>query len=397
MPWKTTSPMEKKHQFVVLAETGEFTISELCQRFGISRKSGHKWIKRFRCDGPSGLEDRSRTPKTNPGKTPDKIERIILAERRRYPTWGPKKLRERLRAKHGIESPPAVSTVGEILKRHGMVQARKRRPGVFKVARGKLTGSERNNQVWATDYKGWFHLGDGSRCDPLTITDLHSRYVIRVEANENSTQRLTKEGFRRAFRHHGLPEIIRVDNGSPFASMGPGGLSKLSVWWLGLGIDVEFTRPGCPQDNGSHERMHRTMKAECCRPGSVNLLAQQQRFERWRNTFNHERPHEALKMRMPGEIYSPSNKRLDESIKRRLYGLGDETVKVSGSGSISLDGRTTFVGEAFSGQEVALERDSKSDLVLVRYANVKLGECDPGSDQGRIKPVAYEERWESRE
>ena len=396
MPWKTSSPMEKKHQFVLLAESGEFTITELCERFGISRKSGHKWLKRFRREGPSGLEDRSRAPKTNPGKTPDKIERVILAERRRYPTWGPKKLRERLRVKHGIEHPPAISTVGEILKRHGMVQARKRRPGVYKVARRTLTDSERNNQVWATDYKGWFHLGDGSRCDPLTITDLHSRYVIRVEANEKSTQRLTKEGFRRAFRHHGLPEIIRVDNGSPFASMGPGGLSKLSVWWLGLGIDVEFTRPGCPQDNGSHERMHRTMKAECCRPASVNLLAQQQRFERWRNTFNHERPHEALKMRTPGEIYSPSNKRLDESIKQRIYSLGEETVKVNMSGSISLDGRATFVGEAFAGQEVALERDAKSGLVLVRYANVKLGECDPGNDQGRIQPVAYEERWENR-
>jgi transposase InsO family protein len=381
--------MEKRHQLVLLAKTGEFTVTELCKKFKVSRKTAHKWMNRFDGEGPAGLNDRSRAPKNLHHRTPDNIERIITAERRKHPTWGAKKLRVILERDHEIHSPPAVSTIGEILKRHGLSKPKRRRPGIYPPNRGKLTESERPNHVWCTDHKGWFLLGNELRCIPLTITDLYSRFIIGIEADETSTQLTAKTGFEKAFRKHGIPEIIRVDNGSPFASMGPGRLSKLSVWWMSHGISVEFTRPGSPQDNGSHERMHRTMKAECCRPGSVNHDAQQQRFDRWRKTFNTERPHEALSMRVPQEVYHRSNTTLNQSIKTRLYDLEDETLKVSESGFIYLDGKNLHVGEALSGSEVALDRNPATGLIEVRYVNVTLGEYREGQDEKRILPLGY--------
>jgi putative transposase len=245
------------------------------------------------------------------------------------------------------------------------------------------------------DFKGWFLTGDGERCDPLTVTDLHSRYLMRVEGLPQATTQWTQRAFRGMFRQQGLPEIIRVDNGAPFASMGPGGLSKLSVWWIGLGIEVQFSRPACPQDNGSHERMHRTMKAECCQPPSANLQAQQQRFDRWRKEFNEERPHEALGMRRPAEVYQASARRLDEHIKPRLYELGTETQPVSAAGFIAINGGNCYVGESFAGVDVALERNPESGMLHVRYANVKLGSLD-NSPNARLRPTAYAARWESK-
>jgi len=387
--------MEQKQRFVALANSGHFTISELCQEFGISRKSGHKWIRRHQELGAQGLVDRSRAPRSVPGRTDVEVERLIVAERRRRPTWGPKKLYRVLLIKHGIGSPPARSTIGEILKRNGLVKPRRRRPGVFTVERDTLTAAERVNQVWAVDFKGWFLLGDVSRCDPLTLSDLHSRYLLKIKAQSGQTMSPTQKSFHEAFRRHGLPEIIRVDNGSPFASMGPGGLSRLSVWWIGLGIDVEFIRPGCPQDNGSHERMHRTMKAECCQPASINLPAQQQRFDRWRKDFNRERPHESLEQKTPAEVYHRSRRRLDEGIKTRLYEPHQETMKVNTAGFISLNGNNSFVGEAFGGAEVAISRKEESGLLKVRYANVLLGELE-AAPNARLRPPAYAGRWEKR-
>lgn len=389
MPWKTDTPMDNRLKFVLLAQSGEFTITELCERFKISRKTGYKWIERYQQEGRSGLTDRSSAPKQVHHRTPDEIEKVITAVRRKHPTWGPKKIHVILKSKHGIEKPPAVSTIGEILKRHGLSKRKKRRPGIFPANRGELTDSERPNHVWCTDHKGWFLLQNDLRCIPLTITDLYSRFIIGIEADEHSTQATAKAGFLKAFRANGLPEIIRVDNGSPFASMGPGRLSKLSVWWMSLGISVEFTRPGCPQDNGSHERMHRTMKAECCQPASANHRAQQQRFDRWRKTFNTERPHESLEMRVPNDLYHRSNLRLDQSIKSRLYELEDETLKVSDSGFVSLNGTTLHVGEALAGSEVALDRNPKSGLIEVRYVNVKLGEYKEGQSERRLRPIGY--------
>jgi putative transposase len=389
MPWRTETQMEQRQQLAILAKTGEFTITELSQRFGVSRRTAHKWIDRFEREGLDGLADRHRAPKNSPQKTANAIEEIITAERRLHPTWGPKKLHELLRRDHGIEVPPARSTIGEVLKRHGLSKPKRRRPGIYPAQRGTLTEPERPNQVWCTDHKGWFLLGDGSRCIPLTITDLHSRYVIGIEADEVSTQASAQAGFVKAFRTFGLPEIIRVDNGSPFASMGPGRLSKLSVWWMLHGISVEFTRPGCPQDNGSHERMHETLKAECCKPASANMRAQQKRFDNWKEEFNTVRPHETLGMRVPNDVYRVSNKRQDERIKARLYEPGDEVLKVSSSGTIYLEGRNFHLGDALQNATVALDRDPENGLIAVRFANVKLGEYKMDQKEPRLMYPGY--------
>ena len=395
MPLKTESPMDQKQRIVSLAESGRFTITELAREFGVSRKSIHKWIDRHRAGGYPGLAERSRAPLSQPGKTATELEKLIVSERRRRPTWGPKKIRQRLMREHGIDRPPAMSTIGDILKRNGLIEARRRRPGIFRIDREDLTESTKSNEVWATDFKGWFHLGDHSRCDPLTISDLHSRYLIRIEALPQATRRWTMANFRLAFQNYGLPETIRVDNGSPFASMGPGNLSKLSAWWVNLGIRVEFTRPGCPQDNGCHERMHRTMKAECCRPASVNLAAQQQRFDRWRRDFNQERPHESLQMRYPADLYQASNRTFDEGIKTTLYNPGAEVKRVNESGAIAVAGERVFVGEALAGMEVELRRSGKPDKIMVYFANILLGECNASSSD-RLRPTASATRRKKR-
>ena len=387
--------MEQKQKFVSLLTSDRFTMVELCESFGISRKTGHKWKARYEAHGMGGLDDWSRAPKTVTSRTEEAVERLIVVEKRLHPTWGPKKIQRVLEVKHEVDRLPVVSTVGEVLKRHGLVKARKRRGGLFTVERGTLTPPERCNHVLGVDYKGWFTLGDGERCDPLTVSDLHSRYLMKAEAMPDMTVKWTQREFCGVFKRYGLPEIIRVDNGSPFASMGPAGLSRLSVWWIGLGIEVEFSRPGCPQDNGCHERMHRTMKAECCQPGSANRWAQQQRFDRWRRVFNDERPHEGIGMRTPAQVYQPSARRLDERIKPALYEAGVETKRVNKAGFISLNGNNCFVGESLIGVDVAVEESPETGLLAVRYANVKLGWLDR-TPNARLRPPAYAERWESK-
>lgn len=383
--------MEEKLRFVSLAESGRFEFVRLCREFEISRKTGYKWLGRYQQFGSEGLKELSRAPKSQAGKTDAEVEALIVTERRRHPTWGPKKIGRILEVKHGIERVPALSTIGEILKRNGMVEARRRRPGAFPVERVELQEAERINQVWAADYKGWFYLGDGQRCDPLTVSDLHSRYLVRLEAVPQATQKWTRLAFERAFMRYGLPEVIRVDNGSPFASIGPGRLSKLSAWWITLGIRVEFIRPGKPQDNGSHERMHRTLKAECCEPASANSLTQQRRFERWRKEFNWERPHESIAQRFPAEVYQASPRRWENCVTVDLYEPSEKTHTVDSNGMMYWKGRNWAIGEAFSGLEVAIERNpeprAKADTALIRFANVKLGVIGDNA-WGRLRPTA---------
>ena len=395
MPWKNVTPMEEKHRFITLAQSDRFTISELCESFGISRKTGHKWLNRYAERGLDGLLEQSRVPKSVPLRTEDSIERLIVSERRKHSTWGGKKLHTILQTQHAIESPPAISTINAILKRNGLVKDRRRRGGVFKVERGTLTQADHPNHVMAVDFKGWFKTQDGQRFDPLTATDLHSRFILKAQGLPQATTRWTQQAFRALFKREGLPEIIRVDNGAPFASVGPGGLSRLSVWWIGLGIEVQFTRPGCPQDNGSHERMHRTMKAECCKPPSMNRQAQQQRMDRWKKEFNQQRPHEALDQRVPAEVYQASSNRLDEQIKPDLYGPATQTKRVSQSGHISLEGYSCHVGDAFAGVDVSIEEIKTTGIVNIQYANVKLGSFVIAPN-ARLRAPAYDERWEKK-
>lgn len=394
MPWNNATPMDERLRLAVLADEETYTVSELAKQFGVSRKTAYKWIGRHREGGVAAMNDRSRAPLSVPGRTPEKIERLIVKEREKHPTWGGKKIHTILRTKHGLETPPCIRTVDEVLRRNNLVRKRRRRGAVYRVERPELTVPTRPHEVMTVDFKGWFTTGDGEKFEPLTITDLYSHYLLRASALQQSTVKWTRRAFSGLFRLEGVPEIIRVDNGAPFGSVGPGGLTKLSVWWVSLGIEVQFTRPGCPQDNGSHERMHRTMKDECCKPASCNRKAQQQRMDRWRHEFNHERPHESLDQRAPAELYQKSARRLDEQINHPLYEPGDFTLKVSENGVISHEGRRIFVGEAYAGQRVALEEE-KSEVVVC-FSNIKLGFIPGKKDSDRLRPYPYEKRWKTK-
>ena len=374
MPWKETEPMTEKERFVILAQTGRFTISNLCTDFGISRKTGHKYLLRYKTEGRDGLKERSRRPKHSPNATVDSVEKLILKERRKHPTWGPKKICDRLMKVHGIERPPHESTIALVLSRHGLSQKRKRKSGVYRVHPEHLTEPTRPNEVWTFDFKGWFLLQDGQRCDPLTTCDLYSHYVIGCHARPNQQFMGTLCVSNKLMRYHGQPDVIRVDNGTPFASTALGGLSQLSVWWIEQDIRVEFIDPGCPQQNGSHERMHRDLKAEATKPASRNMSAQQKRFERWRHEYNHDRPHESLDMLRPAEIYRKSSRRLGEKYNM-FYPDGYEVKRVSQSGHISHQGKSFYMSEIFAGCKVGLFENQQA-ITELHYANLHLGNLE---------------------
>ena len=374
MPWKKTEPMIEKERFVLLAQSGRYTISELCTDFGISRKTGHKYLERYKADGRSGLHERSRRPNSCPHTTTEAIKKLILKERSKHETWGPKKIRDRLLKVHGIDRPPHESTISLILVQHGLIKKRKRKAGVPRIHPEHLTEPSRPNEVWTFDFKGWFLLQDGQRCDPLTVCDRYSRYVIACHGCANQQFNNTFRVCKKLMRYYGLPEIIRVDNGTPFASVALGGLSQLSVWWIEQGIRVEFMTPASPQQNGSHERMHRDLKAEATKPPSRNLSAQKKRFERWRQEYNHDRPHESLDMLRPAEIYHKSARRLGEKYKIR-YPNDYEVKRVSESGHISCLGCNFYMSEIYAGCNVGLFENKEGSIEL-HYANLHLGNLE---------------------
>jgi transposase InsO family protein len=305
MPWKESSVMDERMRFVIRLKDGE-SMATLCREFGISRKTGYKIFERYEQCGLEGLSDRTRRPFRYANQLPEQVEAAIVAGKREKPHWGARKIRERLlrRLPHAIKI-PAASTIHAVLDRHGLV-ARARR------SRAQAEGTPLSdglgpNDLWSTDYKGEFQLGDKRYCYPLTVTDHVSRYLLLCEALESNREELAFRAFERLFRERGLPQAIRSDNGVPFAS--PNGLfnlSRLSVWWLRLGISIERIRPGHPQQNGRHERMHLTLKKEATRPAGQNILQQQAKFDGFVDEFNTERPHEALHMRCPAEVYVPS-------------------------------------------------------------------------------------------
>ncbi len=372
MTWNQVTLMEQKLQFVSLAATGRFTFTELCADFRISRKTGHKWVVRYRQDGVAGLRERSRRPHGCAHQTALRIAQLIQRERRKHRTWGPKKLRRLLRRDHGIRRPPAGSTIAAILRRAGLSQRPRRKPGLYEVAPSALTVPTHPNHVWTVDFKGWFLLGNGRRCDPLTVCDLFSRYYLACRARPNQQFGGTLRAFRKIMRRHGLPEIIRVDNGSPFASHALGRLSALSVWWINQGISVEFIRPASPQQNGSHERGHRDLKAEATPPPAPTVPAQQRRFERWEYMRNHVRPHEALGMLCPAQIYRRSPRRLHDNDTAVRYPKGWLVRQISANGQLWHDGHHYHLGEIFAHCRVGLRLDAKG-RTEVHFANRHLG------------------------
>ena len=379
--------MEEIIRFVTLARAERFTVTELCEQFGISRKTGYKYLQRYRAEGLKGLQFRSHRPHQFPQRTDAAVEQLILSERGLHQTWGPKKLHKVLELKHGIESPPARSTIGEVLRRHGVSARRRRKPGAYTALNPGLTVPTRPNQVWTVDFKGWFCLGNGQRCDTLTVCDRFSHYLLACRARPNQQFKGTLRAFQDLMRQAGLPEVIRVDHGTPFASIGLARLSSLSIWWIEQGIAVEFTRPASPQDNGSHERMHRDLKAEAINPPSINALAQQRRFERWQHTYNYERPHESLAQQCPAQFYHPSTRRLNEHDRPLSYPADCEVKQISTSGFLAHEGKQYHVGEAFAQKRVGLRLNPQGQTELF-FANVHLGNLAFGSAEG-FRPSAY--------
>lgn len=317
MPWLEKTPARLRMEFIVAYESNEYNFTELCELFGVSRECGYKWIRRFASEGVDGLKDRSRAPKMSPNRVDDRVRELLLDARRRHPTWGPKKLLPWLERRHDVKL-PSRSTASEILKRAGAIDPRRRRRRLEHPGKPTTTATS-PNALWAADFKGEFLMRDGTYCYPLTVTDQYSRYVLACKALSSTKEIPAQRAFERLFREYGLPDAIRTDNGVPFATTALGRLSRLSVWWIKLGIRPELTEPSHPEQNGQHERMHRTLKAETTRPPGANLEAQQRKFDRWRREFNDDRPHESLSMASPASIYVPSLRPYPRKIEHPTY------------------------------------------------------------------------------
>ena len=373
MAWRETCVLEEKLRFIGEVLKGELSMTALCESFGISRQAGYELKRRFEAEGADGLKARSRAPH-QPGNAMDgEIASAIIALRRERPFWGPKKLRAVLERQDPVTCWPAASTIGDLLKREGLSASRRRRRTAMPLSQPFLP-VEAPNDLWCIDFKGWFRTRDGARCDPLTLTDADSRYLIECRIVEP-----TIEGVRpivdQALRRHGLPRAIRSDNGTPFASTGAGGLTRLSVHWIKLGIGLERIEPGAPQQNGRHERMHGTLKAETSRPPAGSLAEQQLRFDRFRDDFNHDRPHEALGQVPPGSRYRPSSRSYPERIEEPWYDADHAVRRVKTSGEIKWGGDLVFVSEALTGEPVGIAETERGDWI-VRFAHVELGIID---------------------
>ncbi len=374
MPWKESSVMEERLRFVARLLEGE-GMSEVCRSFGISRKTGYKIFNRYKEHGLEALSDRSRRPVRYANQLPAPVEQMIVRLKKEKPHWGARKIRELLvRRLAGDVRVPAKSTVHAVLDRHGLVKrARQRRRN--KPEGTTLSQAPAANDLWCTDFKGEFKLGNGQYCYPLTVTDQASRFLLMCEALQSTKEETAFTAFLRLFEERGLPGAIRSDNGLPFAS--PNGLynlSKLSVWWLRLGITIERIKPGHPQQNGRHERMHLTLKTETTRPARFNSLQQQARFDDFLKEFNAERPHEALTMKCPAEIYKPSN-RPYKGLPEIAYPFHDREVLVTQCGRICMHRKKINISTVMAGQRLGI-KEVDDAIWLVSFMHYDLGYID---------------------
>lgn len=371
MPWSHTSPMDQRTQFIADYLRESLNITELCDRYGVSRKTGYKWIDRYLHLGPAGLEEHSRRPSRSPKATSEEIVSAILETRRRHPTWGAKKLLAILGQRHRRWDFPGRSTVCDILSRHGMVpkQRQRRRLG----HPGKPTSSIlAPNDTWSADFKGQFKTGDGNYCYPLTVADGFSRYLLGCQALYSTAMAGAKPVFTRLFKEYGLPKRIRTDNGVPFATNTLARLSSLSAWWIRLGVLPELIEPGKPQQNGRHERMHKTLKAEATKPPAGNLQAQQRKFNRFRDEFNNERPHEALDQQTPASLYQSSPREMPNKLPPLEYPDRFEVRYVSANGGIRWNKGWINVSITCVGEYVGLE-EIDDGVWNVYFGPLKLG------------------------
>lgn len=367
--------MEERFRFVLEHQSQDWSFAELCRRHGVSRKTGYKWLERYRCDGVKGLQDQSRAPDHHPNQVIQEVGDQVLDLRRQHPHWGPAKLRARLQREAPEIVWPSASTMGEMLKRAGLSVPRKLHRKAT-ASQSPLRHAAEANQVWCADFKGWFRCADGSRCDPLTISDGYSRYLLRCQAVKAIHTVSVRGVMEAAFREYGLPEAIRTDNGEPFASVGLAGLSTLSVWWIKLGIRPERIPPGRPQHNGRHERMHRSLKQATARPPAANLRAQQRAFDQFRQEYNQERPHAALQMKTPAELYVASSRSYPSRLAEPEYPDDWEVRRVRQCGRLRWLSQNIFVSRALAGEPVGLE-PVEDDRWRVWFFDYPLGIFDP--------------------
>lgn len=373
MPFQEICRVEERVALFRDYDLQAFSVSELCERYGISRETFYVWKRRRDAGDPCWYEERSRAPGVCPHAVDGDRVAAIVAMRERFVRFGPKKIRARLMGERPETVWPAASTIGDILKREGLIAAQKRRRR--RVAQDEITaGADGANAEWAIDFKGWFRTRDGVRCDPLTVSDTASRYLVETRIVAPTHVGVTS-ALQRVFGDVGLPDAIRSDNGVPFGSSGAGGLSRLSVWFLKLGIEPRFIPPASPQDNGRHERLHKTLKADTALPPAETWQHQQERFDLFRRHYNEERPHEALHQTPPAEHWRPSERALPHKLEEPWYDPDHELRRVRRAGQIKWRGRFVFISEVLAGEPVGLaELDSGGHIV--RFMNRDLGVVD---------------------
>lgn len=358
MPWKTEYLRDQRLRLLKLWRAGKSTVTGLCRRVGISRKTAYKWLDRFEAEGRRGLRDRSRRARVVHNR-PDtrwlvRIRRVRIV----HPSWGPKKLRIVLRRQYGARALPSTAAIGRWLRAWRLSHRKPRRGARLgpRIERPHLTIARRPNEVWSVDFKGWFRTGDGTRVDPLTVRDMATCFIIAIELIADQSVEHTQVAFTKLFRKQGMPAAIRVDNGCPFGADGALGLTRLSAWWTRLGIRVEFITPGCPGENAAHEQMHQVYKAEMASPPAWTSRAQRKRTQTWVREYNEIRPHEGLAMLCPAQLYTISKRKMPAVLPPLRYPPQWLSRLIKGKGMISLHGRGRFVGEAFEGQRVGLKR-----------------------------------------
>jgi transposase InsO family protein len=371
MPWKVVTVMSQRKEFVSFASAEDVNVSELCRRFDISRKTGYKWLERFRAEGDSGIADRSRRPKSISVITPEEVERAIVRVRKRHRSWGGRKICKRLK-NLGWQGVPAPSTITDILRRNGLLDPRES----SKHQPWQRFEAEAPNDLWQMDFKGHVPVADG-RCHPLTVLDDHSRYSLGIQACSNERDQTVRNQLVMIFRRFGMPKRLLMDNGSPWGSANPDArYTALTVWMMRIGIRVVHSRPYHPQTLGKDERFHRTLKAEVLQYCSqLSIAGCQQRFDEWRNIYNYERPHESLLLEVPGSRYRSSNRSYTENLPPIEYGP-DDTIRKVDQGRISFHCRRFRIGKAFNGEYIALRPTNTDGVYDVMFCNHKIDELD---------------------
>lgn len=382
MRWKESNAVSERMKFVARLLEGE-RMTDVCKDFGISRKTGYKIFDRYKNRGLDGLKDQSRAARQRPNQTPTSQIEVILKVRESHPTWGAPKIKAYLEKKHAAAKFPASSTIHAILARNDLILKKRNQKDQYRAKGTELTTASSPNDIWCADFKGQFKLGNNRYCYPLTASDRFSRFIIICEGLEAIDEQESIDLFDQAFAKYGLPNSILSDNGVPFASRSHYGLSKLSVHWLRLGIKLQRIRPGNPQENGSHERMHRTLKADVTRPPSSNFLAQQERFDGFKETYNFERPHQGIEDQCPAELYKVSERKFQPILDELEYPDDDYTLQVSKCGSIRSDDFRVYLGTPFAGENIGVTQVD-DNIWQIKFMNYMMGFFDKENQKIQI-------------